>query len=615
VTVWLHKGTHQLGTTFALTVADSGGQGQPVVYRAVQGAEVRVSGGIEIPTEAFGPVGDPRIRRRLDRGARRHVLQADLKALGVADVGKAVELGKRPELFFNDAPMTLARWPNEGFVQVGKLLGGKPLTSHGLPGDAVGRFTYKGSRPARWAAESDGWLHGYWFWDWATGYDKIASIDARARVIATAPPYHGYGYRTGQRYFALNLLSELDCPGEWYIDRESGVLYFWPPRPLAEGRTCLSVLAEPLIAVKNASHVVLRDLTLECTRGTAVEIKGGERNLVAGCTIRNTGAAAVDVSGGHGHGVTGCEIHDTGTGGISLDGGDRKTLTPAKHYATNNHIHRFGRLQRTYAAAIRLSGVGNRAANNHMHHAPHWVIGFGGNDHVIELNEVHDVCQETGDVGVFYTGRDWTVRGNVLRWNFVHHVHGPGLWGAQVVYLDDAASGTLVYGNVIYEAYRAMLIGGGRDNRIENNVIVDCVVSIHVDNRGMNWMASTVNPGGIMPERLEAVPYKKGVWARRYPELVHVLDDEPAIPKGNVIRRNVIVRSSEMNLAPEVRRYGIIEDNLFTDKDPGFVDAARMDLRLKPRAAVFRRLKGFRPIPFEKIGLRRDAYRRCPPAR
>ena len=211
--------------------------------------------------------------------------------------------------------------------------------------------------------------------------------------------------------------------------------------------------------------MVLRDLTSRRPAATALKSSGGEGNLVAGCTIRNMGGTAVVVDGGSENGVVGCDIYQTGAGGIRLAGGDRRTLTPAGNYAVNNHIHHFARLQRTYAPAIQLDGVGNRAAHNLIHDAPHMAIGFGGNENVMELNEIHDVCQETGDVGVFYTGRDWTVRGNVIRHNFIHHVNGPGLYGAQGIYLDDCASGTIVFGNVIYKTARAMLIGGGRDNR------------------------------------------------------------------------------------------------------------------------------------------------------
>jgi len=615
VTVWVHAGTYSLAKSFRLTKEDSGTAEAPVVYRAWRGEQVRITGAVEIPPAAFTAVTDPAIRKRIPRGARTKVLAADLKALGVTDFGDPAAAGKRPEVFFTDVPMMLARWPNEGFTTVRELVGGKPTTSHGLKGDLVGKFTYTGDRPARWAGETATMrLHGYWFWDWSDAYEKVKSIDTEKRIIATVPPYHHYGYRAGQRYYALNLLAELDSPGEWYLDRKTGMLYLWPPGPIAGARVALSVLEQPLVAMKDASHVVLRGLTLEATRGPAVEIAGGAGNLVAGCTIRNTGAHGVAVQSGTGSGVTACEIYRTGSHGVSISGGDRRTLTPAGNFATNNHIHHFARLKRTYAGAIHLHGVGNRAANNHIHDAPHWAVGFGGNDNVMERNEIHDVCRETGDVGVFYTGRDWTVRGNVIRHNFIHHVHGPGKWGAQGIYLDDAASGTIVRGNVIVDVERAMLIGGGRDNRIENNVIIDCEQSIRIDQRGLGWMHATVAPGGVMRKRLAAMPYKTPPWSDRYPELVSILKENPAAPKGNVVRLNVIVKSGAMNVAEQARALGTITDNMTTKGNPGFVDAAKMDFRLKPGSIVFKKLPGFQKIPLEQIGLRRDKYRTALPA-
>ena len=31
----------------------------------------------------------------------------------------------------------------------------------------------------------------------------------------------------------INVLEELDQPGEWFMDRHRGMLYFWPPEPLS----------------------------------------------------------------------------------------------------------------------------------------------------------------------------------------------------------------------------------------------------------------------------------------------------------------------------------------------------------------------------------------------
>ena len=132
----------------------------------------------------------------------------------------------------------------------------------GVGGDRIGRIVYSGDRPKRWLGERDVWLHGYWFWDWAEQRQKVQSIDAAKRIIALAPPHHVYGYRKGQWYYALNLLPELDSPGEWYLERPSGVLYFWPPAPLAEGKTFVSVAAS-LLSLNEVSHVTFRGLTFE----------------------------------------------------------------------------------------------------------------------------------------------------------------------------------------------------------------------------------------------------------------------------------------------------------------------------------------------------------------
>jgi len=612
ITVWIRGGVYERRSSFVLGKEDSGVEGAPVVYRACEGEDVRFLGGRRVPATAFKPVTDAAVLERIDESARKHVRCADLAALGMKDFGEPGVLGKQAELFFNGSTMTLARWPNDGYVKVAAVEKTEPFQKRGRRGDRVGRLVYDGDRPRRWVAEADHMLlHGYWFWDWAEAYERVESIDPERRMIATRPPYHHYGYRPGQRYYALNLLCELDSPGEWFIDHEVGVLYFWPPRPLDDGsEVCVSVLDEPVVSMKDVSHVVIRGVAMEMTRGMAADISGGTGNLVAGCTIRNTGADGIHITGGAKNGVTACEIYATGACGVVLSGGDRATLEPGGHFATNNHIHHFSRIKRTYAGAVHLNGVGNRMANNYIHHGPHLAVLFGGNDHVMELNRIHNVCEETGDVGCFYTGRDWTSRGNIIRHNFIHDVSGPGSGGSFVVYLDDAASGGIVTGNIIYHCSVAMLFGGGRDNVVENNLIVDCTAhSIYFDNRGMNWMAYHVKPGGIMPERLKAVPYKQPPWSDRYPKLVNILEDDPGVPKGNIIRRNVVVRTRGFKLAGEVRQFGTVKNNLQTDDDVGFVDKAAMDFRLKKSSIIYEKVPGFEPIPFDKIGLRKDEYR------
>jgi Right handed beta helix region len=593
VIVELRGGVYELATPFKLIAEDSGAEGAPIIYRARPGEEVRLVGGVQVTN--FQPVTDPAALKRIDPSARGKVLRADLKAFGVKDFGQVIATGNRLELFFQDKPMTLARWPNEGFVRIVDVVGGAPHRIHGRPGDKIGRFIYDGDRPTRWVGEQDIWLHGYWFWDWADQRQQVESIDPVQHTIALVPPYHSYGYRKGQWYYALNLLSELDSPGEWYLDRPSGTLYFWPPAPLDQGKALVSVIPS-LVQMLDASYVTLRGLILEACRATAVDISGGTGNRIVGCTIRNTGSNAARISGRN-SGVVGCDIYETGDGGVALSGGDRRTLTPAGLFADNNHIHHYSRWNRICRPAISLDGVGNRATHNLIDNAPHQAISFGGNDHLMEFNEIHSVCYESNDAGAIYSGRNWTMRGTVIRYNYFHHINGFEGRGCVGVYLDDQFCGTEVFGNVFYKVTRAAMIGGGRDCTIANNVFVDCVPATHVDARGLGWAASGFDglKGG-----LKQVPYLEPPWSQRYPKLVNILDDDPMAPKGNLIARNICLRGRWGDFEAKAKPMVTFQDNLVV-QDPGLVDPEHLNFQLKADSPAYK--LGFERIPIEKIGL------------
>lgn len=515
------------------------------------------------------------------------------------------------EIFFNGRPMPLSRFPNSGWARITGVPEARADSAAGRPGpERPTAFRYEGDRPRRWTDTSDIWLHGYWMYNWADSYERVKSIDTATHTIETHEPHGVYGYRENQRYRYLNIIEEIDEPGEWCLDRRTGMLYFWPPSPPAGAEVYVSLLEEPLVLFDHASHITLRGLTLEITRGSAVEINGGTGVCIAGCTIRNIGNTGVIIRGGTRNGVRSCDIRDTGDGGIIMGGGDRKALVPGGNYAVNNHIFDYSRSVWTYRPAINISGVGNRVANNLIHDAPHMAVWFSGNEHVIEYNIVHTTCLETGDVGALYIGRDWTMRGNIIRYNLFRNIRGPGAGGARAVYLDDAASGTVVYGNVFFETTCGVFIGGGRDNTVENNIFVRCDLAVHVDARGIGWAKEHIAPGGSwgMYEKLDAVGYRKPPYSTRYPKLASIADDNPALSMGNVIRRNISTGGRWLELTDGLDSLGIVrvEDNII-DGDPGFLDAEGMDFRLGRDTPALK--TGFRPIPYEKIGLFRDEDR------
>ena len=421
-TVYLRGGNYVRQRSFRLEKQDSGGPGTPVVYRPYGREEVSIIGGARLRFADFAPVTDAAILERLPGESRGKVLQIDLRSRGVDDYGTLPLYGHgmyflnrytphksgppMPELLVNGQVMTLARWPNAGYDEIKTIIasGSVVRTWESVPpaerddppqGFA---FTTDSARLARWTTAEDPWMFGYWFWDWSDQSVQIKVIHPDRNTIESVQP-SCYGLKVGQRFYVYNLIEELDSPGEWFLDRATGVLYLYPPHDDREALVQLSLCTEPLIAFDKVAHIVIRGLTLGVSRGSAAVVADGEGVLIDDCEIGPLGGGAIHITGGRGHGVTNCTIHDTGAGGIALNGGDRKTLEPAGHYAEHNRITTFSRIAKTYTAAIHLGGVGNRAVGNRISGGPHAAIIFGGNDHLIEGNEISDVCGEADDMG------------------------------------------------------------------------------------------------------------------------------------------------------------------------------------------------------------------------
>ena len=610
ILVELRGGTYERARPFELAKRDSGTATGWITYRPYENEHVLISGGRRVAR--WQRVTDNTVLAKMAPKARGHVYRANLRELGITDFG-SVERGGI-ELYFNGKPMTLARWPNEGFVHIGELVGGKPFTVHGQRGDRIGRFRYEGDRPRRWQHESSVWLHGFWFWDWSDERQEVESIDVEKRIISLKPPYHRYGYRKGQWYYAFNLLCELDRPGEWYLDRLTGMLYFWPPSPIDSSTAVVSV-ASTLLKLQDVSYVVFEDLGFEHARRTAISIQGGRDCLIRRCTLRNIGESGISVASGRHHGVTDSHLHQLGASGILLSGGDRKSLVPSEHYAHNNHIHDYGRVQRTYTRAVALWGVGNRATHNLIHDAPHQAIAFGGNDHRIEFNEIHHVCLESNDAGAIYAGRDWTMRGTIIRHNYLHDITGFRGRGCVGVYLDDMFCGTQIVGNVFHRVTRAAFIGGGRDVTIANNIFVDCHPAIHVDARALGWAHGHADAWIREAKEkgtLSGIRYRQPPYRDRYPKLVEILEDEPAAPKGNVIDRNICAGGTWLEITKTARPYLTLGKNLVSDT-PGFIDRSANNFQLRDDSPAWK--LGFQRIPIEKIGLLPSGNLRAPQPR
>jgi hypothetical protein len=517
ITVWLRGGYYNQTVPFMLDDRDSGTIDKPIVYSAFSGEQVYITGARTLDPSWFSLVdATSPVWSRLDSAAQGHVYAVNLAAHGIIDYGTLKPGGFNIntiaplELFIAGQPMTLARWPNQD----------QPLTrSISVPSST--QITYSGSRPERWTLAPEVWFHGLWNTTYADFHLKAASINTTSKTItfASAPPVFGIG--PNQPYYAYNLLEEIDEPGEYYMDRTSGILYCWPVAPLSGATIQVSMVEGSLLILGGTEYVKLSDLTIEATRGPLLQINGGDDNTVLRCLFRNGGEYAALVSGTS-NGLDQCDIVDCGEDGVILRGGLRSSLIAGNNFATNCRICRVGRINWSNHPAINLdSGCGNLASHNLIDELPHSGVLFSGNNHVIEYNEIRRTCLVTSDAAAIYSGRDWGYRGNIIRYNFIHHIQSDlGGRGTNGILLDDCMSSAQIFGNIFYKVSDiAIVCGGGRDNIMTNNLIALCGIGHY----GGDYARSEINniPGSSfnLLERLAAdgIQYQQATWSSAYP--------------------------------------------------------------------------------------------------
>ena len=193
IEVWLSAGTYPLTRTFEIDAQDGGSPGSRVTYSALPGAAVRLSGGATIPSSLFHPVRDKDALRRLPDSSKPHVMEADLKELGIADFGTQRQFGfglpvvpASMELFWNDTVMQVARYPNKGGIALGPILEPGSVPRNSDHSNRGGKFRYTDERHARWAGIPDVWLQGFFNYGFADDRIRVASIDTARHEVTLA---------------------------------------------------------------------------------------------------------------------------------------------------------------------------------------------------------------------------------------------------------------------------------------------------------------------------------------------------------------------------------------------------------------------------------------------
>lgn len=542
-TVHIGPGVYTLQKPVSFSEADGGDGTSEVLYIADEG-EALFSGSQRIGN--WKKLRNRALLARLSPEVRGKIYVADLRQAGISDFGDPTDLGLRPDLICNKELQTLARWPNSGLTKGGRVRGetALPETYIAKRGTKEGVFEYLNPRQNRWAEENDPRLGGYWYWDWSEEFQKVDQIDTATHTIHIRPPFHHYGYKDSLSFFGLNLFCEIDTPGEWYLDRGKGLLFWYPPQNVRPGKAEVTLTlfsSDFMIELENCRNLTLTGLAFEEGRGSAIRIRGGEHCRITDCRVERFGRDGIHILGGLDHGISGCLLRTLGCGGIRIAGGDRRQLTPAGHFIEHSVVEYFSVFKRTYQPAVHIDGCGMRISNNRFRYSSSSAMRLEGNDILIEYNQVSYVVNESDDQGgldVFYNP---SYRGNVVRYNHWSDISGGTLHGAAGVRLDDMISGFHIYGNIFERCgarhFGAVQIHGGKDNLVENNFFFKCPYGVSFSTWGEKRWLQTLDLPVIRKKIYEEVDIRSEVYQSRYPALkeLHLNADL------NEVRNNLLV--------------------------------------------------------------------------
>lgn len=603
VTIYLRGGTHFLEKPLELNPEDSGTESCPITIAAYQDEKPLVSGGSRIT------------------GWRR--VDDNLWSVNLPEV-KSGEWYFRLLRVGNDWAIR-ARHPN--FDAENPLTGGW-LFSRGE--DSKEQIVLDDSDFPEWQDWDDAEVHIFPAWGWVNAILEVDGVDKEANTLKVKC---SQDIRPGNRFFIANVREALDAPNEWYLDKESGELLYWPADPDFSEKEVVATAMDRLIILRGdaskqsfVEYINFEGLTFTDTDYTvpggyyspadaSIWLTAARHCSIKDCVFTNSGGYAVRMEQQSSENqIIGNTMKNLGQGGVIMLG--KSENQAHDNLIAANDIHDCGLIYKHVVGIYATTSSGNRIIHNKIHRVPRYGIslksfapGASSHNNLVEYNEIVDSNLETNDTGAIETlGRDKEHTGNIIRYNFIKNVVGMKTgpegqilsphftWG---IYMDDYSSGTTVYGNIVIgTVLGGVCIHGGQDNIVENNILIDGQEhQIRLQPRD-SFMTGNVFKNNIIvyrdPEAVVWYSYARTWGTERLKEAdfnlywhINGLDlaktDHPITPEGNFAKWQAA---------------GFDKNSLIAD--PMFVDPARDDFSFSENSPALK--LGFKPIPVELIG-------------
>ena len=328
---------------------------------------------------------------------------------------------------------------------------------HGTAADALSQQRVKG-----WKHPEGGYVHALHAYEWGGFHYRITGADTAGNVQLEGGWQNNRPNKMHKEYrFVENIFEELDVPGEWYLDREQHVLYYYPHDDtrlsnavfeVSHLKNSIELHGTAVMPLKNVKIEGIRFAHNERTfmdtkepllrsdwtiyRGGAILMDGTEGCKIADCIFEGIGGNAVMLSNYNKKDtITGCHIYNTGANAICFIGdvkavrsasfryedyipypsldktpGPKTDNYPQDCVAAGNLLHDLGEIEKQ-ATGVEIEIASSiTVSHNTIYNTSRAGINigdgcFGG--HLLEYNDVFNTVRETGDHGSFNSwGRD-----------------------------------------------------------------------------------------------------------------------------------------------------------------------------------------------------------------
>lgn len=507
----LRGGTYPMSDNLEDLAWVKGTEEFPYFITNYPGEEAVVTGGTAIDSSLFENVTDAKIIQRLDPGVTDKILVADLNEIIPNKDFGSITTSNAPVLFVGESKYTIARYPNaemttmkkcpveiadtndgtanklsnvvtNGVIDSGAITTGigsscgvyrqyskRATELNRAAGQVVStdtgiEFCVDDLKPFSWVDTGDIWMYGSFYTEWTHNHLRITEFNAETESIRTASGL-GWGARwnSGNKFYYYNILEELDSPGEWFLDKESGKLYIYPVGDITDEKIVYATKTDAMWRLYHTENVIINGIKFRHARGRAIDVEGGKNNVIQNCTFEHLGSGVNIKSSATYSGAINCEFKNLNGKAITLSAGRSiSSMEPTRLFAQNNKLHS------TTGISVG-NGVGDIVSHNFVSNNIGSAIGASSSkETILEYNEIVGGPRETLDSGAFYiNGNNHFHRGTHVRYNYIHDI---GSTSPRSIYFDDMLSGCYAYGNVLEGGY--MQIHNGSEDVVYNNLFL-----------------------------------------------------------------------------------------------------------------------------------------------